>query len=44
MITLSIPVAILSGVAILQVGVVLGMWLRAVLSGGYDWGSEEDDT
>ncbi len=28
MITLSLPVAILAAIAILQVGVVLGMWFK----------------
>jgi hypothetical protein len=37
MIAISLPVAILSALAILQVGVVLGMWLKSVLGGGYDF-------
>jgi hypothetical protein len=41
-IALSLPVAILSVIGILQVGIVIGMWLKSVLGGGYDWGSEED--
>lgn len=37
--TLSIAALTLSAIGILQVGVVLGMWLKSMLGGNYDWGN-----
>lgn len=39
--TLSITTLALAALAILQVGVVLGMWLRTAL-GERDWGNREE--
>lgn len=40
MITVSLSTAALSVIGVLQVGVVLGMWLKTVLGGGYDFHSQ----
>jgi hypothetical protein len=39
-ITVTLSVAVLAALCVLQVGVVLGMWLKTVLGGGYDFHGE----